>query len=400
VLAYHFGEAGLADPACAYRMCAGDRAVSRSAYKEAIAHFSIGLKSAEALPQSADRMRRQLVFLVKLGPALMVARGMGSTDAEDACRRAAEIGETLDDGAAVYKAKWGLWLNANVRRKTTLARDRANELVTLARRSGDGDQLLEAYHCRWSTALFRGDVAATLDNSRIGVETYDMARHRHLGQSFGGHDPGVCAHVCQAIALQESGDREQAREGGTAGTALAEALDHPNSLGHAFHNLGICLQLVGDRDATFAAAHRAVVLSQKFGLPWRAGSLLLTAWATAVGSGIADAARLIEVEVNNATTGPLPQYFLGVAAEVLLAAGRPVDGLAHLDRAIAAIEEPGVGFYLPEIHRLRGECLLSLNRRNKAEARRAFMTARDDARQQGATLFEHRAVARLVEMGN
>ena len=175
--------------------------MTRSAYKEAVAHFSAGLKSAEALPQSADRLRRQLDFLVKLGPALMVARGYGSVEVEDACQRAAEIGETLDDRAAVYKAKWGLWLNVIIRRKTALARDRANELLTLAQRSGDDDQLLEAYHCRWSTAMLRGDVAATLDNSRIGVETYDMARHRHLGQAFGGHDPGVCAHLSRAIAL-------------------------------------------------------------------------------------------------------------------------------------------------------------------------------------------------------
>ncbi|HUZ30586.1 MAG TPA: adenylate/guanylate cyclase domain-containing protein [Xanthobacteraceae bacterium] len=216
LMAHHFGEAGLAGPACDYRMRAGDRAVSRSAYREAVAHFSTGLKSAEALPQSTDRMRRQLDFLVKLGPALMVARGMGSVEVEDACRRAAEIGETLDDRPAVFKAKWGLWLNANIRRKTTLARDRANELVSLAQRSGDGDQLLEGYHCRWSTALFRGDVAATLDNSRIGVEIYDMASHRHLGPAFGGHDPGACAHACRAVALQESGDREQARESSAA----------------------------------------------------------------------------------------------------------------------------------------------------------------------------------------
>ena len=402
VLAYHFGEAGLAGPACDNRMRAGDRAVSWSAYKEAIAHFSTGLKLAETLPQSADGMHRQLDFLVKLGPALMVARGMGSTEVEDACRRAAQIGETLGDGDAVYKAKWGLWLNANVRRKTTLARDRANELLTLAQRSGDADQLLEAYHCRWSTALFRGDVAGTVDNSRIGVAAYDMARHRHLGQAFGGHDPGACAHVCRAIALQEFGDREQARESGAAGITLAEALDHPNSLGHALYNVSIGLQLVGDREATFAAAKRAVALAEKFGLlSWRAGSLLLAGWATAVGSDIAEAARLIDAEIDNATaTGPLPQYFLGLAAEVLLAAGRPADALAHLDRAIAAIDEPGVGFYLPEIHRLRGECLLSLNRRNKAEARQAFATARDNARQQGATLFEHRAATRIIEIGN
>ena len=78
VLAYHFAEAGLPAPACDYRMRAGDRAASRSAYQEAVAHFSAGLKAAEALPASADRTRRQLDFLLKLGPALIVTRGMGS----------------------------------------------------------------------------------------------------------------------------------------------------------------------------------------------------------------------------------------------------------------------------------------------------------------------------------
>jgi hypothetical protein len=54
--------------------------------------------------------------------------------------------------------------------------------------------------------------------------------------------------------------------------------------------------------------------------------------------------------------------------------------LAHLDRAIAGIDEPGIGFYLPEIYRLRGECLLTLSRDNKDEARSDFVTARDIAR--------------------
>ena len=114
------------------------------------------------MPEPADRMRRQLDFLLKLGPALMVTRGMQSAEAEDAYHPGREIGEAIGDGAAI-KAKWGLWLNANIRRKTALARDRASELVTLAQRSGDSDLLLEAYHCRWSTAFFRGDVAARLD---------------------------------------------------------------------------------------------------------------------------------------------------------------------------------------------------------------------------------------------
>jgi class 3 adenylate cyclase/tetratricopeptide (TPR) repeat protein len=402
VLAYHFAEAGLPAPACDYRMRAGDRAASRSAYQEAIAHFSAGLKAAEALPPSAERTRRQLDFLLKLGPALIVTRGMGSAEVEDAYRRAAEMGEATGDEPATFKAKWGLWLNANIRRKTALARDRADELLALAQRSGDGDLMLEAYHCRWSTAFFRGDVEATLNDCRIGIATYDIARHRHLGHAFGGHDPGVCAEVCGVMALQMADDKTAAERAAARGLALAEALDHPNTLTHALHNIAIGHQLAGDRDAVYAAASRAAALAQKFGLTqWRANSLLHTAWATAVGTGIADAARLVDAEIASATaSGPLPQYFIGLAAEVLLDAGRAADALAHLDRAIAGIDEPGVGFYVPEIYRLRGECLLALDRNNKNEARQAFVTARDIANRQGAAIFAHRAQACLAELTN
>ena len=402
LLAHHFGEAGLAEPTCNYRTLAGDQAVSRSAYTEAIAHFSAGLKSADALKEPDDRVRRQLDFLLKLGPARMVAHGLQSNDAEDAYRRAAEIGEAIGDGPATFTAKWGLWLIANIRRKTAMARDRASELVELARRSGEGDLLLEAYHCRWSTAFFRGEVGASLENTRIGADTYDISRHRHLGHAFGGHDPGVCAHAVRANMLQLAGDWHQAQQSGARAISLGEALEHPNSLAHALHNFGICLQLAGDRDGTFVAAERAVALAQKFGLlPWRAASLLLTGWASAVGSGVADAARLVDAEIGNATAaGPVPQYFLGLAGEILLTAGRAADGLVHLDRAIAAVDEPGVGFHLAEIYRLRGECLLALDRANKQEARQAFATARDIARRQGAIILERRAERSLADLAS
>jgi class 3 adenylate cyclase/tetratricopeptide (TPR) repeat protein len=401
LLAYHFGEAGLPAPACDYRMRAGDQAVSRSAYTEAIAHFSTGLQLAGTLLLQ-DRMRRQLDFLLKLGSALVVVRGLQSVEVDDVYTRASEIGEKLGDGTRSFQAKWGLWINANLRRKTALARDRASELVTLARRSGDEEQLLEAYHCQWSTAFFRGDVSDALEGCRNGFELYDMDRHRHLGHQFGGHDPGVCAHSQCGNAFQLSGDGQKATQSLAKSLALAEMLDHPNSLAHSLHNGSIGHQLGSDRDATFTAAHRALGLAEKFGLsPWRASSVVVTSWATAIGSGVADAVRRIDAEIGNATAvGPLPQYYLGLAAEVLLAAGRPADGLAHLERAIAGIDEPGVGFYLPEIYRLRGACLLALSRDNKDGARSAFATARDIARRQGAVIFERRAEASLSELAS
>ncbi len=162
----------------------------------------------------------------------------------------------------------------------------------------------------------------------------------------------------------------------------------------------MCHQLVRDREATADYAQRALTLAEKFGLQaWRASSLVLLGWASATGTGTAEAARLIDAEIDSATrVGPVPQVYLGLAGEILLAAGRPGDGLAHLDRAIAAIDEPGVGLYLPEIYRLRGECLLALNRANKDEAKRAFAAARDIAHRQGAIIFERRAETSLSEV--
>jgi class 3 adenylate cyclase/tetratricopeptide (TPR) repeat protein len=398
LLAYHFGAAGQLSLACDYRMRAGNQAVSRSAYVEAIAHFTAGLKFAETMPPEVG-LRRQLEFWLKLGAASVVAHGLQSVETETAYTKAGEIGEQIGDGAASFQAKWGLWINANLRRKTALARDRAGELVSLARQSGDRELLLEAYHCQFATAYFRGDVGGALEGCRHVIALYDMTQHRHLAHAFGGHDPAVCAHIQCGNSWRLSGDEQQARPHFTQGIALAEMLDHPNSLAHGLHNVGIGYQLGGEREAAYAAAHRAAALADKFGLPpWRASSLILVGWATASGAAAADAVRLIDAEIANATAaGPLPQYYLGLAAEVLLAAGRPADALGHLDRAIADIDEAGVGIYLPEIYRLRGACLLALDRRNKTEARSAFATASDIAKRQGAVIFERRAEASLSE---
>ncbi len=400
VLAYHFGEAGLIDPACDYRMRAGDRAVSRSAYQEAIAHFSAGLKLAEGLVETAHRRRRQLDFLLKLGPALMIMRGMQSAEVEDVYRRADEIGVAVGDGAATFQAKWGLWINANLKRKTALARDRANELVDLARRSGDENLLLEAHHCRWSTAFFRGEAVACLDDSRVGIEMYDLDRHRHLGHAFGGHDPGVCAHSQCGSALHLTGMRDCATGILAQAITIAEKLDHPNSLAHALHNCGIAHQMVADREAASIVVQRGVALTERFGLmQWRAGNLILAAWVDGIAGGAAAASRVMDAEIENAAAvGPLPQYYRGLAAEIFLTTGRPADALAQLDRALAGIDEPMVGFFLPEIYRLRGECVLSLDRNNKHEAHRAFATAVDIAKRQGAVIFARRAEGSLSEL--
>jgi tetratricopeptide (TPR) repeat protein len=277
----------------------------------------------------------------------------------------------------------------------------ARELVAVAQRSGDGDLLLEAYHCRWSTSSFRGDILEAIETSRVDVETYDMSRHRHLGRAFAGHDPGVCAHCICGLAHQAHGEPTVAEAYMTKSLALAEALDQPNDQAFALYVCRISRQLVADRNATLEFAQRAATISEKFRLlPWRAGSLILVAWATALGGAAADAARIVDAEIDQATsTSPAVIYYLGLTAEVLLAANRPADGIALLDRALAGIDELGVGFYLPEIYRVRGECLLAIDRKNTDEARQAFAVARDIANRQGALILARRAESSLLHCG-
>ena len=401
VLAHHLTQAGMTDAAIDWWGKAGDRAVNRSALAEAITHFTTGLNLAESLPTSEDLLPRQLEFLLKLGPMLMVTQGMQSPEVEDTYRRAAEIGAATGDGASTFKAKWGLWLNANIRRKTSLARERASELVELAQQSNDGDLLLEAYHCRWSTAFFRGEVPATLADSRLGVNAYDMARHRHLTHIYAGHDPGVCAHAVAGVSLVLADELDEGAKSVARAVILAEALEHPHSLAHAFWELALFNQLIKNRERVVAASRHVAALAEKYGLaPYQTTGLLLLTWAEAVGeASLASAAQTFDTEIDNAIArATVPQYFLGLGGEVALNAGRPADGLAYADRALAAIDEPGVGFYLPEIYRLRGECLLAIDRDNKEEARHAFATAQGIARQQGAALFERAALASLSKV--
>ena len=200
--------------------------------------------------------------------------------------------------------------------------------------------------------------------------------------------------MVRAGALQLSGDALGARATAEQGVALAETLNHPNTLGHALHNASMCHQLGGEHEAAFTAAQRAAELAEKFALlPWRASSLVLRGWATAVGRGVAEATRVIDAEIDKATAaGPVPQYYLGLATEVLLATGRAADGLAHLDRAIATVDEPGV---VAAAVNASWRSAATIRRRR---GRPSWRPARSPGK--GAVIFARRAEASLAAVAN
>lgn len=393
ILAHHFSGAGLADQACSYYARAGDRAAARSAYTEATSHFKAALAEARRLPVGQGRDRHELAILLKQGPAIVVFKGVQSPEVEEVYQRAYQIAKASDDNHGLFKSLWGLWFSANMGRRTGIARDRAEQLVELGRRSQNDALLLEAIHCRWSTAFFRGDIAKVLADGREGIKHYDIERHSRLGAEFGGHDPGVCAYTVLASGLAQFGSPREAKESADLGVALGETLNNPSSLTFACMNAMTAYQIMGDRAAVLRLAQRMLEVADKFNLPpQRSIGTFMSGWIRASEDDLAGGLRVMDEEYPRVSVmGPLPPFYASLLATVRLEAGQVARGLEPLDMMLKSVKEPGVGVFLPEIYRLRAQCLLRLDPCNIDEAIRALEAAIATAKQQQARTFWLRA---------
>src|SRR5262249_21397239 len=82
LLAHHYTESGLQAQAIEYWQHAGQRAIQRSAYAEAIHHLTQGLALLTTLPETPTRVSQELPLLVALGTALIAAKGFAAPEVE------------------------------------------------------------------------------------------------------------------------------------------------------------------------------------------------------------------------------------------------------------------------------------------------------------------------------
>jgi tetratricopeptide (TPR) repeat protein len=309
ILAHHFSRADLADPARLYYERAGDRAVARSANAEAVAHFESALAQTSRISPEEERNQGELAVLLKLGPAVAVFRGLQSPDLEKIYQRAYDIAKAMDSGRGLFKSVWGLWLSANLTGRTVLARDRAEELLALAKQSGEEDLILEAFHCRWATALFRGDLLGAFAAGCEGLKHYDHERHGRHGDEFGGHNPGACAHALVAHALALLGNPREAAASVERSLALVESLNHSASMVFALMPAASLYAINGDRMALLRVTERMIEFADAFNLPaTRSIAAYFSGWANAVGEALAGGLAVMESEFPRASKmHPLPQ---------------------------------------------------------------------------------------------
>ncbi|WP_247495005.1 adenylate/guanylate cyclase domain-containing protein [Bradyrhizobium sp. 164] len=123
LLAHHYMEAGLAEPAIDYWLRAGQSEIARSATAEAITQLTKGLELIPALADDAARWRRELELQVALGVALMAAKGWAAPEVGRTNARARDLCERLGDTLRLFSCSlWGVGFS----RREGGARGRSN----------------------------------------------------------------------------------------------------------------------------------------------------------------------------------------------------------------------------------------------------------------------------------
>jgi class 3 adenylate cyclase/tetratricopeptide (TPR) repeat protein len=399
IVAHHFTQAGLVDPAIDYWLKAGNLALSHSANAEAVKHLRQGIELTQSLAPSPDRARKELDFCLALGPAMAATEGYATPETLKVFSDARDLmgdGGTPTEQMTVH---WGVYLAHSMRAENIAAREVAQQCLTLAAEHDHPGMSALANRFMGQTLWMMGAFVDARVHLERALELCAANQETITSYRRFGADDEVAALSALSRTLLILGYPEQAAAG--AGQALARA----RSLGLAFTT---ALALDGEallgalgNDLNRAAVHanEAMDHSIEHGLAdyeqrarFIQGALLAQSGDPRRGIELMDSAIAALKRTQSANRLTL---YLGHSAAAHASLGQPDLGLDLLDEAIQTADKMDERFFEVELYRLKGEILLMLNRRGEAET--GLRQALTIAQQQQARWWELRAATSLAK---
>jgi predicted ATPase/class 3 adenylate cyclase len=403
-LARHYSRSDNFSKAVEYLGRAGQQAFQRAAYADAISSLSAATALLQKLPESPERIQREVLLLLAIGAALISVRGNAPTpEAEAAYSRARELCERVGDPPELFPALWGLWLMHLLRGELRRAYELADQLLPRAQSARDPALLMYAHLALGNTLLFMGHLLSAREHLELAISLYDPERHRPLAFRYGGNDPRVVGLSRASWTLWLLGYPDQALERGNGALALAQGLSQPQSLAFAKISVGRLHQFRGDVRAVQENMESLITLCAEYGLTnWLVYATIVRGWAMAEQGRTQEGIAQIQEALAN-THAPgwseiYRPYYLSLLAEACGEAGRLDEGLSALTEALATADEHENRHYEAEMHRLKGELLLKQDDTNATAAQSCFEHAVEIARRQSAKALELRATMSLARL--
>jgi TOMM system kinase/cyclase fusion protein len=401
LLAHHCTEAGLVEPAIPYWQRAGQRALQRWAYMEAIAHLRQGLALLTTLPETPARRQQELDLQVALGLALVATKGNAVPDAERAYTRARELCQKIGNTPQLFPVLRGLLLYYQARGQTQTAYRLGEQLLSLAQSQPEPAPLLLAHFMLGMVLFLRGESAAAHTHHTQALAVYNPQEHRPLALCYG-PDLGVLARSYLAWELWQLGYPDQARHHSQAALTLAHEVSHPQTLAYSLVWSAILHQHRREAPAAHEQAEAATTLATEQGFAyWLARGTVLHGWALAMQGqaeqGIAEMRQGLTADLATGAKVMQP-YYLGLLAEAYGEGGHPEEGLPLLAEALAVMDSTELRYYGAELYRLKGALLLRQAVPDASQAEACFHQALDVARAQQARSLELRAAMSLARL--
>jgi predicted ATPase len=387
---------------------AANLALARSAHVEAVLHLNTAIELTRVQAAQAskpdDLRRKELALKLRLGPLVMLTKGLGSQAAEQLYDEALALCRGVGTASDSFIATFNLWFIAESQLRFDQAAMHIAESRRLAVATGDERFVLQAHHAEHTTSSITGDWALALTASTETYKRYRPMDGPFHQSTFAGHDPGVCALGTRAAALFVLGRPNLAYAELDALQQLIR--DHGHLPSRIVGCFVYCVTYVLAREPLRmrTMAEEALALCRRMSLMQYDGMFTVyTAWASALIDRDHAVLALLAagVERFEATGTRLRASLLrAIAADACAALGQVEPGLAFVERALRELRErKEFGWHAYALN-VRGSLLSLAGQRAAAEA--SFEEAMAVALAQGTRSYELRAangLARLWQEG-
>ena len=399
LLARHYTEAALIEPAIAFWRRAGAVSLTRSAHREAIGHFGRALEILGALPEGEARDRNELDVAVAAAVPLIAVHGFGSAQVEAHAMRANELANRIPHSPDRFAANRALWNSSLMRQPVPATVSLAQDLMHLARTAGDPRQLAIAHRALGYSLFMAGKLAEAADILTRGAELADEIPDAEFA-IYGEHPSMVCrANAGWVCGLM--GSPQRAARLADAGLAHARSQNNPHSLAWALCLASHTFADQGEPAPALRFAGEAFEVAGEHRLPqWLADAQIIRGWAICRSGNTASGLSLLEKGVRDwRATGAVlhATRWHSMLAESYLLAGDVAAASAQLTAARAHRESHGENYVAAEIYRLAAS--LSLTEGASSEvAERHLKEGLGIAREQAARLPELRCATMLAKL--
>jgi tetratricopeptide (TPR) repeat protein len=260
-LAHHALRGEVWEKALAYFRQAGEKALGRSAYREAAGSFEQALSALRHLPERRDTLEQAVDLRLALRTALHPSGDAGGILTY--LREAETLATILNDSRRLGQVSMFLSQHFYVMGAHDQAITSGQRALALA--TASEDIVLHALANRYLGVAYQlqGDYRRAIDCCTQTVASLEGARrHERFGQVV---LPAVSSYAWLAWCHAELGMFAEGSTLGQEGLRIAEAVDHPGSLMLASWGLGLLTLYQGNMHRGLPRLERAVSLCQDAG---------------------------------------------------------------------------------------------------------------------------------------